>query len=136
MTTNTDNQQDLPRVLLVDDSAINVTYLMEMLEERACIVDTARHGHQALDLFSPGRCALILMDCQMPVMDGFEATRLIRELESQSDAEPSRILAITANATPGIRERCLNSGMDGILIKPFMPDVFLEAVNLPPRTDH
>lgn len=107
-------------VLLTEDNLVNQQVAGSMLENLGYRVSIANNGQQAVDQFLQDRPDLIIMDCQMPVMDGFEATRLIREYESQHVA-PERIpiLAITANAMTGDREKCLRAGMDDYLSKPF-----------------
>ena len=80
------------------------------------------------------RCDLVLMDCQMPIMDGWESTRIIRELEEVgrlAEGTPARlpIIAVTANAMGGDREKCLDAGMDEYLTKPLRPKRVLEAVD-------
>jgi CheY-like chemotaxis protein len=79
-------------------------------------VEFAADGQEALDAFTPEKFSAILMDMQMPVMDGLEATRRIRERESGTRVP---IIALTANVMPGDRERCLGAGMDEFLTKPF-----------------
>jgi CheY-like chemotaxis protein len=118
----------VPRILLVEDSWENAAYVTELLDEVECVVDTARNGRQAIDLFEPGKYAVILMDCQMPVMDGFEATRLIRDNEANSASRRAHIVALTANATSGVMEKCLGCGMDQVIIKPFAPETLLDLL--------
>jgi CheY-like chemotaxis protein len=117
-----------PRILLVEDSWENVAYVTALLEELDCVVDTATNGRQAMGLFESGRYAVVLMDCQMPVMDGFEATRLMRETEVSQGWQPALVVALTANATRGVTERCLSCGMDAVIIKPFAPERLLAAL--------
>lgn len=116
------------RVLLVEDSRENIAYVTELLGEIGCALDTARDGREALNLFDPGKYALILMDCQMPVMDGFEASREIRSREAAAGADRAYIVALTANATEGVPERCRAHGMDETIIKPFEPDTLRALV--------
>lgn len=107
-----------PRILLVEDSWENVAYVTALLDEVDCVVDTATNGRQAMDLFEPGKYAVILMDCQMPVMDGYQATAALR----QREADGSRrlpVVALTANAMEGDREQCIAAGMDDYLAKPY-----------------
>jgi signal transduction histidine kinase/CheY-like chemotaxis protein len=110
------------RVLLVEDSAINVEIASALLRDLGCAVVHAGNGEEAVERFREGRFDLVLMDCQMPVMDGFEATARIRAIEAEaSAAAPTRvpIVALTANSLQGDRERCLAAGMDDHLAKPF-----------------
>ncbi len=104
------------RVLVVEDQAVNRTVVVRMLERLGCTVDTVANGREALDIFAKHEYDLILMDCQMPEMDGFETTRTIRERENAGARTP--IVALTANAFSEDRERCLASGMDDYLTKP------------------
>ena len=109
------------RVLLVEDSAVNQEVALAMLKSFGCEVQLANNGRDAVAALYRGRFDLILMDCQMPEMDGFEATRAIRELEAARAATAARIpiVALTANAMGGDRARCLAAGMDDYLAKPF-----------------
>jgi two-component system sensor histidine kinase/response regulator len=104
-----------PRVLLAEDNDVNVEIVREMLESSGFEVDRAANGLEAVELYRKNRHSVILMDCQMPEMDGFEATRLIRE--GQDLIQPV-IIALTAHAMAGDRERCLSAGMDDYLAKP------------------
>ena len=106
-------------VLLVEDSAVNQLLAIEMLEVLGVVVETAETGLEALERLQAKRYDLVLMDVQMPEMDGLEATRRIRAGQ-HAGAEPTRlpIIAMTANAMRGDRERCLAAGMDDYLSKP------------------
>jgi PAS domain S-box-containing protein len=104
-------------VLIVEDEPSNRTLARKMIENLGCRVEIATNGLEAVEAFSPGKFSAILMDMQMPIMDGMEATRRIRERESGSTHVP--IIALTANVMPEDRERCLASGMDEFLTKPF-----------------
>ncbi len=109
------------RVLVADDSPINQTVTRSMLEHLGLVeIDVAGDGSDALDLASSHDYDLILMDCQMPVMDGYEAARRIREREA-SAARSSRvpIVALSGKVMTGDRERCLDFGMDDCLAKPY-----------------
>ncbi len=109
------------RVLLVEDSAVNQEVALAMLKSVGCEVRLAENGREAVAAVHDGRFDLILMDCQMPEMDGFEATAAIRKLEVARAAPGARvpIIALTANVLGGDRERCLAAGMDDYLAKPF-----------------
>jgi signal transduction histidine kinase len=102
-------------ILVVEDNVINQRVARVMLQKLGCQVDMAPHGQEAVKLVGSTHYDLVLMDCQMPVMDGYEATQLIREKFS-SDQLP--IVAMTANALPPDRERCMNVGMNDFMAKP------------------
>jgi CheY-like chemotaxis protein/HPt (histidine-containing phosphotransfer) domain-containing protein len=108
------------RILLVEDNPVNQSVAAGMLEALGHRVDMAADGREGLRAASRGGYDVILMDCQMPVMDGFESTREIRRLE-QSRPEPLHVpvIALTAAAFAKDRERCLAAGMDDYLAKPF-----------------
>ena len=105
-------------MLLAEDNPVNQEVALTMLELLGCRVVVAHDGRQAVELYRRGGIDAILMDCQMPEMDGFEATRQIRTLEQQS-GQHLPIIALTANAMKGDREACLLAGMDDYLAKPF-----------------
>ncbi|WP_444848133.1 response regulator, partial [Duganella caerulea] len=108
------------KVLLAEDNPVNVEVAGAMLEGLGLEVSRACNGEQALQAEQAGEFDLILMDCQMPVMDGFAATTEIRRREQQRGRGRSvPIIAITANALQGDRESCLAAGMDDYLSKPF-----------------
>lgn len=108
------------RVLLVEDNPVNRKIALKLLQKQGHSVETAENGQEAVSKASAGRYDTILMDCQMPVMDGFDATRRIREMEGSS--RHTWIIALTANAMKGDRETCIAAGMDDYLSKPFQPD--------------
>lgn len=104
------------RILLVEDNPINQEVAAALLEEWGCRVTLAENGQEAVRAHTGDPYELILMDCQMPVMDGFEATQAIREFERGGPRTP--IIALTAHAMQGDREKCLDVGMDGHVTKP------------------
>ena len=106
---------DKPKILLTEDNPINQEVALGMLESLGCDVEIAENGSEAVDALESKQFDLVLMDCQMPVMDGFEATRTIRSQSSQQDIP---VVALTANALEGDRELCIASGMDDYLKKP------------------
>ena len=104
------------RVLLVEDNAVNQKVAVRFLERMGCAVRVADNGVEALRAFAEATYDIVLMDLQMPVMDGLTAAQRIRERESAERRTP--IIALTANAMSGQLERCLAAGMDGFLTKP------------------
>jgi CheY-like chemotaxis protein len=111
--------QSSVRVLLVDDAEINRRVCYEMLRMMGLEVDMVDNGMAAVESVFSQPYALVLMDCQMPVMDGFEATRLIRARELEMGIPRIPILALTARAMESDRQACLEAGMDDYLSKPF-----------------
>jgi two-component system, sensor histidine kinase and response regulator len=105
------------RVLLAEDNAFNRALIEHVLEPMGCAVDKACSGTEAVRAFRPGRYDLVLMDCQMPEMDGLTATRQIRRLEAGLGRVP--VIAVTAGTVSGARRACLDAGMDDFLAKPF-----------------
>jgi two-component system, sensor histidine kinase and response regulator len=108
-----------PNILLVEDNPVNREVAVGMLESLGCATDTAENGWMALKAMNTATYDAVLMDCQMPVMDGLAATGEIRRREQTSGAARVPIIALTANAMEGDRERCLAAGMDDFLSKPF-----------------
>jgi signal transduction histidine kinase/DNA-binding NarL/FixJ family response regulator len=112
------------RVLLAEDNAINQELAVRLLEGRGCRVVVAANGREAVDAWNRHNFDLVLMDQQMPDMDGFEATAAIREKEAATGGHIP-IIALTAYAFPGDRARCLRAGMDGYVSKPVSgPELF------------
>ncbi|MGH8672085.1 MAG: MHYT domain-containing protein [Burkholderiales bacterium] len=108
------------RVLLVEDNPVNQEVALAMLEILGCQTEVAENGHAAIEAMQCNTYDLVLMDCQMPEMDGFTATQEIRCNEGSTRSTP--IIALTANAIEGDREKCLDSGMNDYLSKPFTQD--------------
>jgi len=109
------------RILLAEDNQVNQVLALRLLERRGHQVVVANNGREAVEAMEREPFDLVLMDVQMPEMDGFEATAAIRKRE-QKDGLHTRILAMTARAMKGDEERCLASGMDGYISKPIHPD--------------
>ena len=108
-----------PNILLVEDNPVNREVAVGMLESLGCATDSAENGWMALKAMNTATYDAVLMDCQMPVMDGLAATGEIRRREQTSGTARVPIIALTANAMEGDRERCLAAGMDDFLSKPF-----------------
>ena len=117
-TTHVAAQQLGARVLLVEDNPINREVTTGILDLLGCQACTAKDGREAIAAFSTGNYDIILMDCQMPVMDGYTATAGIRDRERRLQAKPIPIIALTAHAMQGDREQCLAAGMNDHLAKP------------------
>jgi PAS domain S-box-containing protein len=120
-----------PRLLIVEDNEVNSRLAILLLEKLGYSAEIARDGSEAVDRFSSGVYDGILMDCHMPVMDGYEATKTIREIEASPTWQRprARIIAMTANAMAGERERCLAVGMDDYLAKPLRAASLTEALS-------
>ena len=128
------------RVLLAEDNVVNAKLAVRLLERLGCRVDVASNGHEALKMAQSIPFDIVFMDCQMPEMDGFEATRAIRAWEASSrvGASPATrlpIVALTANAMQGDRDRCLAAGMDDYITKPLARSDLLRVLEATkPRT--
>jgi signal transduction histidine kinase/ActR/RegA family two-component response regulator len=107
------------RILVVEDSLVNQEVVKEFLEAVDCQIVIAANGQEAINFTESQEYDLILMDCQMPIVDGYEATRRIREREKEKRCAKTPIIALTANAYESDREKCLGVGMDDFLSKPF-----------------
>jgi signal transduction histidine kinase/DNA-binding NarL/FixJ family response regulator len=108
-----------PKILLVEDNPVNREVAVGMLESLGCTAHSAENGRLAVEAMNAAAYDAVLMDCQMPVMDGLTATGEIRRREQHSGGARVPIIALTANAMEGDRERCLAAGMDDFLSKPF-----------------
>ena len=115
------------QILLVEDNVVNQRVATLMLADLGCRVEVAANGAEAVRARESSTYDLVLMDCQMPVMSGFEATRRIREMEYEADRR-TPIIAMTANAMQGDRDRCIEAGMDGYLSKPVRKTELIEEL--------
>jgi two-component system, sensor histidine kinase and response regulator len=109
----------VPKILLVEDNPVNREVAVGMLESLGCVAHAAENGWLALEEMNNDAYDAVLMDCQMPVMDGLTATAELRRREQNAGGARLPIIALTANAMEGDRERCLAAGMDDFLSKPF-----------------
>lgn len=116
------------RVLLAEDNDVNLLVAQAHLQALGCSVTVASNGHEALRLWGVGRFDVVLMDCHMPVMDGYEASLALREVERLSGVRPVPVIALTANALEGARDRCLAAGMTDHLAKPFTREQLVEML--------
>ena len=114
-------------ILLVEDNAINQKIVILSLKNKVKNVDVANNGKEALDKFGTTKYDIILMDIQMPVMNGIIATKKIRELEESTNTH-TPIIAITANALTGDKESCLAAGMNEYISKPFQVEILLQKM--------
>jgi CheY-like chemotaxis protein len=114
------------RILLVEDHPVNQRIASELLKKRGAVVTIALHGKEALSLLEQSTFDLVLMDVQMPVMDGIEATKRIRESEAPFRNIP--IVALTARAIQGDKEEFLMAGMNAYISKPFNPKELFEVL--------
>ncbi|WP_457671122.1 EAL domain-containing protein [Thiolapillus sp.] len=107
------------KILLAEDNKVNQEVAVSMLIALGCKVDLAEDGQEAVQAFTRAKYDLILMDCHMPGMDGFDATGKIRQLEQAQGRSPTPIVALTADVQKGVKERCLAAGMNSYQSKPF-----------------
>jgi signal transduction histidine kinase/CheY-like chemotaxis protein len=130
-TRNATANPDAPpraRVLVAEDNVVNQRVAVRLLETLGCRVDVAASGVEAIKMLETGSYDLVLMDCQMPEMDGYEATREIRRRESRAGGRTT-IVAMTAHALAGDRERCVEAGMDDFVTKPVRRDTLADVID-------
>ncbi|MEZ5541097.1 MAG: response regulator [Pseudomonadota bacterium] len=126
--TGTETAAGRLHVLLVEDNPVNQAVAVDMLELSGIRVSVAGNGVEALDAMQQGAFDAILMDCQMPHMDGYEATRRIRAAESARGGRHIPVIGLTANAMKGDRERVIAAGMDDYLSKPYTRDQLIGLI--------
>lgn len=117
------------KVLLCEDNEVNVKVASMILKRLNFEIDVAENGQEALNKFLHVKYDIIFMDCMMPVMDGFQATQKIRELEKESEAKPVLIVALTANANEEDKQKCTDAGMNDFISKPIKREFVEEVVN-------
>jgi signal transduction histidine kinase/DNA-binding response OmpR family regulator/HPt (histidine-containing phosphotransfer) domain-containing protein len=118
-----------PRILVAEDNHVNQQIARRLLEKCECRVDVVADGREAIRMLELLPYDLVLMDCQMPEMDGYEATRETRQREAESGQSRTPIVAMTADVLPDDRDRCLAAGMDGHIPKPVREEAVRQAVN-------
>jgi len=120
------------RILLAEDNPVNQMVGVKQLKKLGCLVDVVKNGLEAVEAWQKGKYQAILMDCEMPEMDGYETARKIRELETAQNLFPVRIIAMTAHAMQGDRERCLAAGMNDYVARPVDAKALKEALGKVP----
>ncbi|MGE4313440.1 MAG: ATP-binding protein [Pseudobdellovibrionaceae bacterium] len=115
-------------LLLAEDNPVNRDYATELLKDLGVEILHAENGAEALNIYKERQPALVLMDCRMPVMDGYEATKAIRDFETKGGMSPCWIIALTANALVGDEEKCIAAGMDDYLSKPLRRPKLMEKL--------
>ncbi|MFK7941937.1 MAG: response regulator [Paracoccaceae bacterium] len=123
-----EDSADAMVILIVDDDATNLFVLEQFLQAEGYTTITATNGVEAVAMYQSHKPPLILMDLSMPVMDGFEATRLIFEAE-EGDAPPPVVMAVSANVTPEWRASCLEMGMTDFIEKPINFDALIPMIS-------
>ena len=122
------------RILVVEDNPLNMKLAVRLLTSLGFSADTAENGKLALDLLKQNDYVMVLMDCQMPILDGFSATRELRGWKDSAVPMEARaslvtVIGVTADALRGSREACLEAGMDDYLAKPFRIEQFESLLN-------
>lgn len=115
-------------ILLADDNSTNMIIVTEMLEQYGCRVTPAVNGNEVVEIEAKSKFDLIFMDCMMPEMDGYDATGLIRKREKLEGIPPATIVALTANAMKGDREKCIDAGMDDYITKPIKKELLAKIL--------
>ena len=124
-----ENRKRKVRILLAEDNIVNQKVALKILEKNGYRAEAAANGQEALHALKLAPYDLVLMDCQMPVMDGYEATREIRNSKSEGINKKIPIIAMTANAMKGDREKCIVAGMDDYIAKPVNPKTLKETID-------
>ena len=117
------------KVLIIEDNILNQQLTSNILVKEGFIADIAENGKIGLDLFKQKKYEIVLMDIQMPVMDGIQATRLIRKYEANKNYKQTKIIAVTAHAKEGEKQKLFDAGMDLYLSKPFKPSQLISMIN-------
>jgi len=123
----TDSALPVMHILLAEDNVVNQKLAVRLLEKRGHLVRVASNGREAVEAFERGSFELILMDVQMPELNGWEATAMIRARETRTGGHVP-IIAMTAHAMAGDRERCRGAGMDGYVSKPIDVTALLQEI--------
>ena len=116
------------KILLVEDNVLNQQLTASILKREGYTADIAENGKVGVDLFKKNHYAVVLMDIQMPEMDGIQATRLIREYEKTNGGTKATIIAVTAHAQEEEKEILFGAGMDMYLSKPFQPNELISMI--------
>lgn len=117
------------KILIAEDNSINQKVIMVMLEKLDHIIDLSDNGKIAVEKFKSDNYDLVLIDLQMPELDGFEASRMIRDIELEEDRiSKVKIYAMTASSLFDVHNKCLEAGMDGYLSKPFKNKEFMSIL--------
>jgi CheY-like chemotaxis protein len=131
MRTGADEAARPLRILLAEDNRVNQVLAMRMLENRGHTVVAVQNGREAVNAVESDSFDLALLDVQMPDLDGLQAARLIRQREREEGRNPLPLIALTAHAMSGDRERCLAAGMDGYVAKPIIPQQLFAVIEAP-----
>ena len=127
-TDKSESKKPIGKVLIVEDFKPNIVVAGSILHSLGYKYDVAETGQQAINMHIENNYKVILMDIQMPIMDGYEATRAIREYEKNMNITPALIIGLTAYASTTSRKKCIEAGMDGYIAKPFKSQDLVNAI--------
>lgn len=128
-TKNIPHKNENVRILICEDNEVNMKVATMILKRLNLKIDMAENGQEAINKFLHVKYDIILMDCMMPIIDGYQATAEIRKFEKENKLEPITIIALTANATEEDRKKCLDAGMDDFISKPIKREIVEDKVN-------
>jgi len=128
LNKNPDAKQRFTKILLCEDNEVNLKVALMILKKLNLDIDTAENGQEAINKFLHVKYDMILMDCMMPIIDGYQATKEIRRIEKENKLEMTPVIAVTANATDDDKKKCFDAGMNDFISKPIKREIVEERL--------